>query len=44
VADENKRLLAGAIGLALLLIAALTYFLVRPKGTAAPQANRGANR
>src|SRR3984885_8841739 len=29
-ADDNKRLVAGAIGLALLLIATLTYFLVRP--------------
>ena len=29
-ADENKRLLAGAAGLVLLLIAALAYFLTRP--------------
>jgi tetratricopeptide (TPR) repeat protein len=41
-ADENKRLLAGAIGLALLLIAALTYFLVRPRGAAVPQTKQEA--
>jgi eukaryotic-like serine/threonine-protein kinase len=41
-ADENKRLLAGVIGLALLLIAALTYFLVRPRGAAVPQAKQEA--
>jgi eukaryotic-like serine/threonine-protein kinase len=41
-ADENKRLLAGAIGLALLLIATLTYFLVRPRSASVPQAKQEA--
>ena len=41
-ADENKRLLAGAIGLVLLLIAALTYFLVRPRSASVPQAKQEA--
>jgi eukaryotic-like serine/threonine-protein kinase len=41
-ADENKRLVAGAIGLALLLIATLTYFLVRPRNASVPQAKQEA--
>jgi tetratricopeptide (TPR) repeat protein/predicted Ser/Thr protein kinase len=41
-ADENKRLLAGAIGLALLLIAGLTYFLTRPRNASVPQAKQEA--
>jgi eukaryotic-like serine/threonine-protein kinase len=40
--DENKRLLGGAIGLALLLIATLTYFLVRPRSASVPQAKQEA--
>jgi tetratricopeptide (TPR) repeat protein len=39
-ADENKRLLAGAAGLVLLLIAALTYFLTRPRTGPAPEAKQ----
>ncbi len=35
-------MLAGAIGLALLLIAALTYFLVRPRSASVPQAKQEA--
>jgi eukaryotic-like serine/threonine-protein kinase len=41
-ADENKRLVAATIGLALLLIATLTYFLVRPKNASVPQAKQEA--
>ena len=41
-ADENKRLLAGAIGLALLLVATLTYFFVRPRSASVPQAKQEA--
>jgi tetratricopeptide (TPR) repeat protein/predicted Ser/Thr protein kinase len=36
-ADENKRLVAATIGLALLLIATLTYFLVRPRNVSVSQ-------
>src|ERR1700761_5857791 len=39
-ADENKRLLAGAAGLVLLVIAALTYFLLRPRSAFVPQAKQ----
>jgi eukaryotic-like serine/threonine-protein kinase len=41
-ADENKRLVAGAVGLVLLLIATLTYFLVRPRSASVPQAKQEA--
>jgi tetratricopeptide (TPR) repeat protein/predicted Ser/Thr protein kinase len=41
-ADENKRLLAGAMGLVLLLIATLTYFFVRPRSASVPQAKQEA--
>jgi eukaryotic-like serine/threonine-protein kinase len=40
-ADENKRLLAGAAGLVLLLIAALAYFLARPRALSTPEARQG---
>jgi eukaryotic-like serine/threonine-protein kinase len=39
-ADENKRLLAGAAGLVLLLIAALVYFLARPRVLPTPEARQ----
>ena len=39
-ADENKRLLAGAVVLALLLIAALAYFLIRPRSASVPEAKK----
>ncbi len=39
-ADENKRLLAGAAGLVLLLVAALAYFLTRPRVLPTPEAKQ----
>src|ERR1700733_1618266 len=39
-ADENKRLLAGAAALVLLLIAALAYFLARPRSASVPEAKK----
>ena len=39
-ADENKRLLAGAAGLVLLLVAALAYFLTRPRVLPTPEARQ----
>jgi tetratricopeptide (TPR) repeat protein/predicted Ser/Thr protein kinase len=41
-ADENKRLVAATIGLALLLIATLTYFLVRPRSVSVSQTKQEA--
>jgi serine/threonine protein kinase/tetratricopeptide (TPR) repeat protein len=41
-ADENKRLLAGAFGLVILLIATLAYFLARPKSASVPEAKQEA--
>ena len=41
-ADENKRLLAGAFGLVLLLIATLAYFLARPRSASVPEAKQEA--
>jgi tetratricopeptide (TPR) repeat protein/predicted Ser/Thr protein kinase len=41
-ADENKRLLAGAAALVLLLIAALAYFLTRPRSASVPQGKQEA--
>jgi eukaryotic-like serine/threonine-protein kinase len=40
-ADENKRLLAGAAGLVLLLIVTLVYFLARPKSALVPETKQG---
>ncbi len=40
-ADENKRLLAGAAVLVVLLAAVLVYFLTRPKMLTAPEAKQG---
>jgi tetratricopeptide (TPR) repeat protein/predicted Ser/Thr protein kinase len=39
-ADENKRLLSGAVVLVLLLVATLVFFLTRPGGGSAPQAKQ----
>jgi eukaryotic-like serine/threonine-protein kinase len=39
-ADENKRLLVGAAGLVLLLVAALAYFLARPRALPTPEARQ----
>jgi eukaryotic-like serine/threonine-protein kinase len=41
-ADENKRLIAGASCLLLLLIAALAYFLTRPRTLPPPEASKSA--
>ena len=41
-ADENKRLLVGAASLVVLLIAALVYFLTRPRTLPAPEATQVA--
>ncbi len=41
-ADENKRLLVGAAGLVVLLIATLVYFLTRPRTLPAPEATQEA--
>ncbi len=41
-ADENKRLLAGAACLVLLVVAALAYFLTRPRTQSPPEAKQGA--
>jgi eukaryotic-like serine/threonine-protein kinase len=41
-ADENKRLIAGASCLLLLLIAALAYFLTRPRALPSPEARQAA--
>jgi eukaryotic-like serine/threonine-protein kinase len=38
--DENKRLVAGATSLLLLLVAALAYFLARPRSPAVPEAKK----
>ncbi len=40
-ADENKRLLAGAAGLVLLLLVTLAYFLTRPKSALVPETKHG---
>jgi eukaryotic-like serine/threonine-protein kinase len=42
-ADENKRLLAGAAVLLLLLVAAIGYFLTRPKTAVIPEAKQDAS-
>jgi serine/threonine protein kinase/tetratricopeptide (TPR) repeat protein len=39
-ADENKRLLAGAAGLVLLLLVTLAYFLTRPKSALVPESKQ----
>ena len=41
-ATENKRLLAGAAGLLLLVVAILAWFLTRPKPVASPEARQEA--
>jgi len=41
-ADENKRLLAGAAGLVLVLLVALTYFFTRPKSPTILEIKQGA--
>jgi serine/threonine protein kinase/tetratricopeptide (TPR) repeat protein len=41
-ADENKRLIAGAACVVLLLIAALVYFLTRPRVLPSPEARQAA--
>jgi eukaryotic-like serine/threonine-protein kinase len=40
-ADENKRLLAGAVGLVLLLVVTLAYLLSRPKSVAILEVKQG---
>jgi eukaryotic-like serine/threonine-protein kinase len=42
-ADENKRLLAGAAVMLLLLVAVIGYFLTRPKTAAIPEAKQEAS-
>src|SRR5271154_6830158 len=39
-ADENKRLLVCAVGLGVLLIATLAYFLARPRSASVPEAKK----
>src|SRR5271156_1339930 len=41
-ADENKRLLAGAAGVVLLLLVTLGYLLTRPKSEFVPETKQGA--
>src|SRR3984957_14299222 len=41
-ADENKRLIAGAVALVVLLIVALAYFLTRPKSQTILEVKQGA--
>jgi tetratricopeptide (TPR) repeat protein/predicted Ser/Thr protein kinase len=41
-ADENRRLLAGAAGLVVLLLMTLAYFLTRPQSAIVPETKQGA--